>query len=60
MFAEYSLNVRYVRCLDPNIKRTYEYLSKSGNVQRMFGEGFNLGGIKSGKVPRMFEECIQI
>jgi len=35
-------------------------LSKSGNVQRMFGEGFNSGEIKSGKVPRMFEECIQI
>jgi len=40
IFAEYSLKVRYIRCLDPNIKRTYEYLSKSGNVQRMFGEGY--------------------
>jgi len=53
MFAEYSLNVRYIRCLDPNIKRTYEYLSKSGNVQRMFGEGFNSGGLS----PEKFHEC---
>ena len=29
MFAEYSLNVRYVRCLDPNIKRTYEFFCLS-------------------------------
>jgi len=48
MFAEYSLNVRYIRCLDPNIKRTYEFFFfffKSGNVQRMFGEGFNSGRV---------------
>jgi len=53
MFAEYSLNVRYIRCFDPNIKRTYEYLSLSGNVQRMFGEGFNSGELS----PEKFHEC---
>ena len=62
MFAEYSLNVRYIRCLDPNIKRTYEFFCLSpGTFSECSVKVSIQGGFtKSGKVPRMFEECIQI